>query len=145
MENDLHIDAEEASGEIDTDAVIDWFSRARERDPGPAADALGRAVSALLNNDTDEAVRILACGPDAALGRRDTALRQLADEFELSAAEISRRMRRYFTSSWRHDRHQHRVPDRLLGRPESLLWKALKIRPTALCARQIQRIINRTS
>jgi len=83
-----------------------------------------------------------------AMRERDEALRTLSHEFFADlgpcarAREIATLAARYGASAWRIDRNCSTMPERYIGRPQSLLWQAFKSGATMpLGERQIRNII----
>jgi hypothetical protein len=69
---------------------------------------------------------------EEAIRERDSALRQLAEDFydEMSVSAQSRRVRqravRYAASAWRYDRERMELPEVYRGTEKELLWRAFK-------------------
>ena len=61
------------------------------------------------------------------------------------ADRIATWARRYEVSGWRHEQHATTCPDRLNGRPEGLIWRALKAHPNFPRDRQLREILTRAA
>ncbi len=105
------------------------------------------------------AVRTLMCAPSPvrdgflrreAKAERDRLLRELACQHcsdlngvKPKADRIAAWARRYEGSSWPRERHLAACPDRLVGRPQGLVWRILKAHPDFPRDRLLREIIAR--
>ena len=84
-----------------------------------------------------------------ALARRDMALRELATVFFASAslsqraADVYDALARYRRAEWPRDQRLESVPLHYIGKPEEILFFALKAHPEILSERQVRRIVAR--